>query len=750
MGKEFDVVVVGGRCAGSPLATLLARAGLSVALVEQATFPRDTLSTHIFESAALAFLKRLGVLSALRATGAPIVNHVDIRQEGFRARVPIPQRPGDVGGAMSVRRLLLDPILAEAAVAAGAEVWMGAKVTALVRDRGRVTGVRVARNGSQQALAARLVVGADGRNSTVARLAGSRKYNLTPNERFFYWSFFEGADPGAEPAVVFHRWSGNLVVAIPADSGLYQVLALPELGELPRFRQNLEESYLEYVRRCDPVAHALSGARRVGKLFGMLRWEGFFREATGPGWVLVGDAGHFKDPAPGQGIQDAFRQVESLEPAILGAINRSPSALDEALAGWARWRDDDAGEHYWLAADLGKAGLAPAVLPEIAQRLYEQGQLDSFIDLFNHRSAPSKVLTPPRLAGATTRLLARGGCDRRAVLGEVGALIAEDVRRKRLARHPHYVPLKTSVDAGPTEVDDDDAGVSVSTVEVSVRGVRSPVLTAGPPDGAEAVVFVHGNPGPADDWRDLLSRAGELGRAIAPDMPGYGRAGKPKDFPYSVDGYADYLAALLDQLGITRAHIVAHDFGGPWALAWAARHPGALASATLINTGVLIGYRWHHYARIWRTPVAGEVFQATASRPAFRLLLGRENPRLTREQIDRIYDASRSWATKRAVLKLYRATPAATLAGPAAALRPLDRPALVIWGTKDAYLPCEQAERQRQAFPSARVELLNGHGHWVMLEDPERVASLVVPFLRRQLQGSVTATGSPASPPPTS
>ena len=190
----------------------------------------------------------------------------------------------------------------------------------------------------------------------------------------------------------------------------------------------------------------------------MLRWEGFFREATGPGWVLVGDAGHFKDPTPGQGIQDAFRQVESLAPAILGAIDRSPSALDEALAGWARWRDDDAVEHYWLAVDLGKAGLAPAVLPEIAQRLYEQGQLDSFIDLFNHRSTPSKVLTPPRLAVATTRLLARGGCDRRALLGEVGALIAEDVRRKRLARHPHYVPLETSVDADPTEVNDDDAG----------------------------------------------------------------------------------------------------------------------------------------------------------------------------------------------------------------------------------------------------------------------------------------------------
>lgn len=93
-------------------------------------------------------------------------------------------------------------------------------------------------------------------------------------------------------------------------------------------------------------------------------------------------------------------------------------------------------------------------------------------------------------------------------------------------------------------------------------------------------------------------------------------------------------------------------------------------------------------------------------------------------------------------MKLYRATPEATLAAPADALRPLDRPALVIWGTKDAYLPCEQAERQRQTFPSARVELLDGRGHWVMAEDPERIASLVIPFLRQRLPGPATATGS--------
>jgi pimeloyl-ACP methyl ester carboxylesterase len=131
--------------------------------------------------------------------------------------------------------------------------------------------------------------------------------------------------------------------------------------------------------------------------------------------------------------------------------------------------------------------------------------------------------------------------------------------------------------------------------------------------------------------------------------------------------------------------------------------------------------------------VLGELFQATASRRGVRMLVGRENPRLSQAQLDRIYDAARAWPTKRAILKLYRASPASAMGALAPALRALDRPALVIWGTDDAYLPREQADRQRQSFPSATVEELEGCGHWVMHEDPERIASLMVPFLREQV-----------------
>ena len=276
---------------------------------------------------------------------------------------------------------------------------------------------------------------------------------------------------------------------------------------------------------------------------------------------------------------------------------------------------------------------------------------------------------------------------------------------------------------------------SAATV-VTVDGVRSPVLQVGDVKATEAVVFVHGNPGPKEDWVDLLERTGEFTRAVAPDMPGYGAADKPADFDYTVDGYARHLAGIVDQLKINTVHLVLHDFGGAWGLAWAVQHADAFASATLINTGVLLDYPWHRLAKIWRTPGVGEAFMATTNRPAFRKLVGHDNPRLPAAAIERLYEVSRSWPTKRAVLKLYRATPASAMGAPAKPLRELDRPALVVWGTGDVYIPWAQAARQRESFPSARIELLEGLGHWPFLEDPAHVAELVIPFLHDQVRAT--------------
>lgn len=269
--------------------------------------------------------------------------------------------------------------------------------------------------------------------------------------------------------------------------------------------------------------------------------------------------------------------------------------------------------------------------------------------------------------------------------------------------------------------------------EIEVDGVRTRLREAGPAGSPEAVVFVHGNPGSGADWAGLLARVGEFGRAVAWDAPGFGQAGKPAGFPQTVPGHAGYLGAVLDHLRIERAHLVLHDFGGPWGLVWAADHPDRFASVVLVDTGVLLGYRGHLLAWLWQAPVLGELLMAATNRSTFRLLLRQGAARRLPEPcVDRMYrDFDRD--TRRAVLRLYRATARDTrpLRRLVKALPPLDRPALVVWGAHDRFLPVRQAQRQRVVFPSAEVRVFGGSGHWPFLDDPERVEPVIVDFLRR-------------------
>jgi pimeloyl-ACP methyl ester carboxylesterase len=268
--------------------------------------------------------------------------------------------------------------------------------------------------------------------------------------------------------------------------------------------------------------------------------------------------------------------------------------------------------------------------------------------------------------------------------------------------------------------------------EVTVAGIRSPILRGGDPQAREAIVFLHGNPGSSRDWMSLLQAAQAFSRVVAPDMPGFGQAEKPVDFDYTVSGYARHLDTVLAAEAIERAHLVLHDFGGPWGLAWAAQHIPRVASVTLINIGILPGYRWHYMARIWRTPLLGELFMATTNRPTMKLALRHGNPRgLPDAYFDEMY-SNFDAGTRHAVLKLYRNTgdlgalSEASIGNISAARLP----ALVVWGARDPYVPIRFAEMQRSYFAVHRIVRLEDSGHWPMIDNPTAVQEAVIPFLR--------------------
>src|SRR5262245_38615515 len=166
----------------------------------------------------------------------------------------------------------------------------------------------------------------------------------------------------------------------------------------------------------------------------------------------------------------------------------------------------------------------------------------------------------------------------------------------------------------------------IRVTDLVVDEIRCRVRASGPQAQREAVLFVHGNPGSSEDWTDLLQRAGDFTRAIAPDFPSFGSAERTDDFDYSVPGYANYIAGVLAALGIERVHLVLHDFGCPWGLQWAADHPEQVASLTLFNMGVLPGYIWHKYAQIWRLPIIGELFNLCSVPVVFKTLMNADNP----------------------------------------------------------------------------------------------------------------------------
>jgi flavin-dependent dehydrogenase len=349
----YDAIVVGARCAGAPTAMLLARRGYRVLLLDRSTFPSDTISTHIVWPTGAARLQAWGLLDRVLASGCP-----EIRRVSFdMGPISLSGSPPPVDGVSTVlapRRTILDTVLVDAAREAGAEVREHCSVSEIVREGERVTGVRFREgDGATLTESARIVVGADGRNSLVARAVDATAYNTRTPYTCWYYAYWSGV--GAE-GIEFVSRPGRGIAAIPTNDELVCIPVVWTADEFHEFRSDIECNYLRTIDDAPDLSERVRRGRREGRFFGMADLQSFFRRSHGPGWALVGDAAYHKDPITGQGISDALRGAEALACALdEGFSGRAP--LADALARYERERDESAAAMYEMTCDW--ATLAP-------------------------------------------------------------------------------------------------------------------------------------------------------------------------------------------------------------------------------------------------------------------------------------------------------------------------------------------------------------------------------------------------------
>ncbi|MGR6974538.1 FAD-dependent oxidoreductase [Streptomyces cynarae] len=350
----YDAIVVGARCAGAPTAMLLARAGYRVLLLDKAPSGTDTLSTHLIHQPGVAALARWGLLDSLRASGCPPLDRVvyevaDIRLEGC-ARGVEGQRAG-----FAPRRHVLDALLVEAAAAAGVEVRHHCRVTGLLRDfSGRVVGVEGRAREHSFTERAHLVIGADGMRSTVARLAQAPYTVEDPRLSCAYYTYWADVPATLE----LYESPGSWVAAVATNDAATLVLAYFPQSRFEEVRTDARRAYLEQIRTTAPgLYERLAGKEPLERLRGTGDQQNFFRQAAGPGWVLVGDAGHHKDSITARGISDAFLQADALARRLEGRLGGDPAGLDAALRDFAKERDEVLTPGY--ESTLGVAQLTP-------------------------------------------------------------------------------------------------------------------------------------------------------------------------------------------------------------------------------------------------------------------------------------------------------------------------------------------------------------------------------------------------------
>ncbi|MER5878407.1 MULTISPECIES: NAD(P)/FAD-dependent oxidoreductase [unclassified Streptomyces] len=359
----YDVIVIGARCAGSPTAMLFAQQGYRVLLLEKARFPQDTLSSHYIHQQGIALLNRWGLLERIRDSGAQPITHQ--RYEGPGVRIEGFSLPIDgLRTTYAPRRYVLDPILADGAVAAGVDFQQGCAVNDLLFDGDRVTGVRYTTPaGTVTTEQARLVVGADGMRSLVARKTGAPNVIEHPRMTCTYYSYWSGVPSDFELYERTGRWIGVL----PTNDDLTLLMAYFPQEDFGQVRKAVEPAYLDAFRTTAPELYErMQAGERVEQLYGTGHQDNYFRKAYGPGWVLVGDAVNHKDSITARGITEAFVQAQTLTDAI-GQNLHEDTALKPALRRYENSLGDEALNHYQGA--LNVAELKPEGRTDMLRKL---------------------------------------------------------------------------------------------------------------------------------------------------------------------------------------------------------------------------------------------------------------------------------------------------------------------------------------------------------------------------------------------
>jgi flavin-dependent dehydrogenase len=340
----------GARCAGSPTAMLLARRGYRVLLVDRATFPSDTISTHYIHIPGVARLKRWGLYERIVSRGCPPIASTTLHLGDAAFQAPRPPLPPDLPEhALSPRRTVLDKLLLDAAVESGVEFRDRFPVQELMFEGDRVTGIRGRGGGSTVEERCQLVIGADGLHSRVARAVQATTYNTHPTLTFGYYTYWSGvrAD-GAH--IYFFPDEMQGVLVFPTNGDKTCVAVGGPIGSFRRFRSDVEGNYLRVLRRVDWLAHQLEGAA-YERIVGTADQPNYFRRPYGPGWALVGDAGYHRDFLTGLGITDAFRDAELLVKAVDDAFcGRVP--YEEAMADYERRRNEIAEPLYEVTIQM--------------------------------------------------------------------------------------------------------------------------------------------------------------------------------------------------------------------------------------------------------------------------------------------------------------------------------------------------------------------------------------------------------------